>query len=235
LNDRWGYVSAACWVAGFVLTFFPLYAAGLLGMARRTVSFTNPVYQPYMLVSAAGGTLVLMALASLAIQLALSVRDRHLLAAPGGDPWDGRTLEWSTPSPPPEYNFPVLPQVTELDAFAAVKARGSPPIAPARYEDIEITRHSAMGMVFAIFGAALGFALVWYLWWLAVLSLAVLMGALIARSFYKRTTWSIAAADVARADQAFMALLKATPAVGRDDEQQAANRGVATFEMAQPA
>ena len=235
LNDRWGYVSAGCWVAGFVLTFFPLYAAGLLGMARRTVSYVNPVYQPYMIVSAVGATLVFCALASLAIQLWLSVRDRHRTAVPAGDPWDGRTLEWSLPSPPPEYNFAVLAQVTDRDAFAADKALGRPRKPPVRYADIEVPRPSVMGMVFAVFGAALGFALIWFVWWLALLSLVVLVGAVIGRSFLTKTTRTISAADVAGAERAFLELLNSTPAVSRDDEQRPANRGVAAIELTRGA
>jgi cytochrome o ubiquinol oxidase subunit 1 len=241
LNDAWGYVSAACWVTGFVVTFFPLYAVGLLGMPRRSVSFVNPLYQPYMLASAVGAVLVLFALLSLLIQLGVSVRDRRTLAVPAGDPWDGRTLEWSLPSPPPVYNFAVIPHVTERDAFAAAKARGparteaAAPAAPAAYADIELAQHSVMGLCFAVLGAALGFALVWFIWWLAVLSLLVLVGAVTGLSFVTRSTRTLSAAEVARTEHAFTQLLQATHAIGRDDEQRAANRGLAAFEMTRAA
>ncbi len=110
LEPRWGYVAAILWIVGFVLAFFPLYALGLLGMPRRTAAFFEPAYLPYTLVAGLGALVILAALFSLFVQLWVSVRQRAANRVYVGDPWDGRSLEWATPAPPPEYNFPGAPR-----------------------------------------------------------------------------------------------------------------------------
>ncbi len=231
LDERWGRRSALGWIAGYMLVFFPLYWVGLLGMTRRTVSYDVAAYQPWMLLSGFGGVVVLFALTALVVQLLASIRSRKELAVPAGDPWDARTLEWSLPAPVPEWNFAVLPEVHARDGFWEAKReqRVGAPVSPA-YADIAVPRNSAVGMLFAVFGATLGFALVWWIWWLALLSMLVLVGTVIARSFVRHTERIIPADVVARADQAWRAERAATNAIGRDAETTAANRGRADRE-----
>lgn len=109
LNEKWGRAAALLWIAGFAVTFLPLYVVGLMGMPRRSVTYTDPAFEPVLMVSLVGATLIFAALLTLLVQLWVSVRDRAQTRVPLGDPWNGRTLEWATPSPPPEYNFAVLP------------------------------------------------------------------------------------------------------------------------------
>jgi cytochrome o ubiquinol oxidase subunit 1 len=170
LDRRLGVVSFWCWLIGFYLAFMPLYAVGLLGMTRRMQHYADVSWQPYLIVAEVGAVVILCGIIATIAQLVVSIRTRERRRDRTGDPWNGRTLEWSTPSPPPAYNFAVLPQVDSLDAFWAMKQRG--PAAPAeRYQSIETPRNSANGFVTAFFAVVTGFAMIWHIWWLAVLGL----------------------------------------------------------------
>ncbi|MGH6992911.1 MAG: cbb3-type cytochrome c oxidase subunit I, partial [Caulobacteraceae bacterium] len=140
LDERWGLVSAFCWIVGFMLAFFPLYALGIMGLPRRTVAYAEPSYVPLEMVAWAGAMLVLCALAALVIQLWVSIRHRQENRVSVGDPWNGRSLEWAVSAPPPEYNFAVLPTVLGRDAFTAAKERGEAYRAPPNYEPIALPR-----------------------------------------------------------------------------------------------
>ncbi|MBB3173670.1 cytochrome o ubiquinol oxidase subunit 1 [Endobacter medicaginis] len=227
LDERWGRISCALWTAGFLLAFMPLYVLGAMGLPRRTVSYTEAAYHPWTLIAAGGAALLFAALASLIIQLVVSIRHRAALAVPAGDPWDGRNLEWSVAAPPPEYNFATLPHVDGIDAFARRKSAHDAYPAPPAYEDIEIPRPSALGPAIGIAGVAAGFGLTWHIWWMAGLGLLLAIGAVIARSFVRETIEVIDAATVAAEDRAWRALLASEPAVDRDAECASANRGLA--------
>src|ERR1700691_2174264 len=136
LDRRLGAVSFWCWLIGFYLAFMPLYALGLLGMTRRMQHYADRSWQPYLIVAEVGTVVILGGLVATIAQLVISIRTREARRDCSGDPWDARTLEWSTSSPPPAYNFAVLPQVESLDAFWAMKQRGSSRLRE-RYESIE--------------------------------------------------------------------------------------------------
>ncbi|WP_207233482.1 cbb3-type cytochrome c oxidase subunit I [Salinicola tamaricis] len=187
LEERWGRRAAYAWIIGFMLAFFPLYALGVLGMPRRTVAFFTPAYLPWTLTALVGATIVLLAMACLVIQLWVSVRDRHLNAMPIGDPWDGRSLEWAVSSPPPEYNFPVIPEVYGRDAFMLEKERGKAYQVPDEFPDIVLPANSPMGVIFAVTGTAMAFGLTWYQWWMVLLAAGVTLVAVIARGFCRNT------------------------------------------------
>ncbi len=227
LDETWGRIAFACWVVGFLLAFMPLYALGLLGMPRRTVEFFQPAYLPYMIVAACGAVLILGGLGSLVVQLWVSVRRRHELSVFAGDPWNGRTLEWATSAPPPEYNFAVLPTVHGRDPFHAMKERDEAYGMPPRYEDIELPRNSAVGIVIGVAGAAVAFGLVWHIWWLAILGFATVWAAVIARSFVRETTRIIPASEVRRTEQRWRDAVSRAPIVSRDYEITPINRGLA--------
>ncbi len=227
LNETWGRIAFAFWASGFLFAFMPLYALGALGMPRRTQEFFNPAYLPYTIVAAIGGLLILAALASLFIQLGVSISRREETRAFAGDPWNGRTLEWSTSSPPPEYNFAILPRVEGKDAFHRMKEHGEAYLRPDAYEPIEVPRNSAMGPVIGVSGAAVAFGLVWHIWWMACLGLLVIWGAVIARSFVRNTTRVIPASEVEATERRWLDAVSRTQRVTRDDELQPANRGLA--------
>ncbi len=227
LDEFWGRIGCLCWTVGFILAFMPLYALGALGMPRRTVEYFNPEYLPYTIVAAIGAVIILGALASLLIQLVVSVRHRHDLGVYAGDPWNGRTLEWSIACPAPEYNFAVIPTVTDRDAFFEAKANGSAYPRPLAYLDIEMPRNSSVGVVLGVTGTVIGFALVWYIWWLAALGLIVVIGTAIARGFVRNSTRIITAAEVRRQEEAWLSTVALTPPVTRDQETSPVNRGLA--------
>jgi cytochrome o ubiquinol oxidase subunit 1 len=187
LDERWGKRAFWCWFIGFHLAFMPLYVTGLMGMTRRLQHYDVMAWQPWLLVAFGGAVLILIGILCQAIQLAVSIRDRELLRDTTGDPWNGRTLEWSTASPPPAWNFATLPSVTGLDAFWIRKQGGtgrSIPAATSReYAPIEMPKNSPVGFVNAFFAVVLGFALIWHIWWMAGLGVLGIFSALLAFAF----------------------------------------------------
>jgi cytochrome o ubiquinol oxidase subunit 1 len=173
LNERLGKAVFWCWFIGFYLAFMPLYVLGLMGATRRMQHYSNTHWQPLMLVALAGAILILVGIALTGVQLAVSIRRRDLNRDVTGDPWNGRTLEWSTPSPPPAWNFSDLPPVGREDAFWAMKQqRGTAQDRKKRsFESIHIPRNNPTGFFLAFFAVLLGFSLIWRIWWGAGLGL----------------------------------------------------------------
>ncbi|SPJ33745.1 Cytochrome bo(3) ubiquinol oxidase subunit 1 [Kushneria phyllosphaerae] len=226
LEERWGYRAAFCWIIGFMLAFFPLYVLGLMGMPRRSVAYFEPQYLPWMITAGIGALVILCALLCLLIQLWVSIRDRHANNVFAGDPWDGRTLEWAVSAPPPEYNFPVLPEIYSIDAFMTEKDRGQGWQAPDRYEDIDMPANSALGVVVAVTGLAMAFGLVWYMWWLVIGAGLLTLVAVIARGFVRQTTRTISASEVQRTHEHWLEQVRRTTPIKRSHEQSTANHGL---------
>lgn len=226
LEKRWGRRAAYCWVIGFMLAFFPLYALGVLGMPRRSLTFFEPAYLPWTIAAGCGAIVILFAMLFLLIQLWVSVRDRHYNNVFVGDPWDGRSLEWATSSPPPEYNFPVIPEVFSRDAFMAEKEQGKAYQVPDEFPDIEMPANSAMGVIIAVTGTAMAFGLTWYMWWLVILSAMVTLVAIIARGYVRKTTRTIPGDEVRRTHLAWIECVRRTTPVDRSKEQTRENRGL---------
>jgi cytochrome o ubiquinol oxidase subunit 1 len=181
LNERLGKAVFWCWFVGFYLAFTPLYVLGLMGATRRMQHYSNMHWQPLMLVALAGALLILLGIVLTGVQLAVSIRRRELNRDVTGDPWNGRTLEWSTPSPPPAWNFSQLPPVGRADAFWAMKQqRGTAPDRNGQrtYEAIHIPRNNPTGFFLAFFAVLWGFSLIWHIWWGAGLGLlgAIVVG-----------------------------------------------------------
>jgi cytochrome o ubiquinol oxidase subunit 1 len=199
LDDGWGKAAFWCWFVGFYLAFMPLYALGLMGMTRRMQHYDETQWQPWLIVAGIGTLVILAGIVCLIVQLVVSVRTRQELRDVTGDPWNGRTLEWSTPSPPPPWNFPVLPRVAGRDAFWAMK--NASPAAPARAcEPIEMPVNGATGFIMAFFAVVGGFALIWHIWWMAALGLLGAFITTLAFAWRDTNEREIAAADVAGFD-----------------------------------
>ncbi len=170
LDERWGQASFWCWLIGFYLAFTPLYVLGLMGMTRRLQHIADPGWQPLLLVAEAGAVVIFIGILCQIIQLYVSIRTRESRRDLTGDPWSGRTLEWATSSPPPPYNFAILPRVETIDAFWDMKRRGISRGEPA-YEPIEMPRNSPIGFIIAVFAVIAGFSAIWHIWWLVILGL----------------------------------------------------------------
>ncbi|GAA0540929.1 cytochrome o ubiquinol oxidase subunit 1 [Rhizomicrobium palustre] len=175
LDEGWG--KAAFWFAfiGFYVTFMPLYITGLEGMTRRLQHFDRPEWYPWMLVSAFGVVLLAIGAFCQVWQLYISIRTRDQRRDVTGDPWGGRNLEWSTPSPPPMFNFAAIPDVHGEEPYWERKQRA---IVVKRlvheepeYEPIEMPINSATGFVTAFFTTVIGFAMIWHIWWMAIVGL----------------------------------------------------------------
>ena len=202
LDERWGKASFWCWLTGFYIAFMPLYVLGLMGMTRRMQHYDNLARQTWLLVAAVGVVIILVGIACQIIQLVVSIRDRRQHRDLTGDPWNGRTLEWSTTSPPPAWNFAVLPEVSAIDAYWTRKqhTREIPDQSiPARaYRPIEVPKNSAIGFVTAFFAVVIGFALIWHIWWLAVLGLFGVFARLLVFAFRNEEEIEISAEQIAR-------------------------------------
>jgi cytochrome o ubiquinol oxidase subunit 1 len=183
---------------GFYLAFMPLYALGLLGMTRRMQHYADTSWQPYLMVAELGALVILCGIIATIVQLIVSIRTRDRRRDVTGDPWNGRTLEWSTASPPPEYNFAVLPHVESLDAFWFAKQHE--PSTPESYEPIAVPHKSANGFVTAFFSVITGFALIWHIWWMAVLGLFCALITLLAFGWIDRVDHVISAEALAAAE-----------------------------------
>jgi cytochrome o ubiquinol oxidase subunit I len=207
LNERWGAGAFWCWFVGFYLAFMPLYALGLMGMTRRMQHYDNLSWQPWLIVAALGALVILAGIVCQIVQLIVSIRDRDALRDTTGDPWNGRTLEWSTASPPPPWNYAVLPRVEGVDAFWIQKRRarlGQPAsVGPPGYEPIEMPKNSPTGFIIAFFAVVTGFALIWHIWWMAIIGAIGAFVTLLFFAFRETEEIEIPAAEVARADRAY--------------------------------
>ncbi|KLD64137.1 cytochrome o ubiquinol oxidase subunit I [Dyella japonica] len=208
LNEAWGKASFWCWLVGFYVAFVPLYILGLKGMTRRMNHYANPDWQPYLIVAAIGAAIIAAGIFCILVQFYVSVRDRKKLTDPSGDPWGGRTLEWSISSPAPFYNFATLPQVRELDQFWEDKQNGVAYVQPAKYEDIHMPRNTGVGVVMGAFGTVLGFALVWHIWWMAAIGLLGMIASFIVRAYDRDVDYWVPAAEVERIERSRHAQLK---------------------------
>ncbi len=201
LDAFWGKVSFWCWVPGFWLAFAPLYVMGLMGVTRRMRVFDDASLQPYFIVAACGAGLIACGIAAMLVQFGVSIMRRDALRDVTGDPWGGRTLEWATSSPPPEYNFAFTPLVHDLDAWADMKRAGV--LAPvAGFRAITMPRSTGAGVILAGLATVFGFAMVWHIWWMAGAGFAALLLTAIAHTFNTNRSTHIPATVVAATEAA---------------------------------
>ena len=205
LDERLGKCAFWCWVIGFYVAFMPLYILGLMGMTRRMQHTTDPSWEPMLWVAGVGALIILAGIVFQIIQLVVSIRTRDQRRDLFGDPWDGRSLEWATTSPPPSFNFAVLPNVSGEEAYWSMKQRairelrlGDEP----DYQPIEMPRNSPTGFVVAFFATLVGFGLIWHIWWLVIAGLLGAYATFVVFAWRDRGETEIPVEEVRRQDQA---------------------------------
>jgi cytochrome o ubiquinol oxidase subunit 1 len=208
LDPFWGKVTFWGWVIGYWVAWTPIYIVGLMGTTRRVRQFDDPSLQIWFIIAGIGALIILVGILAFVVQIAVSIINREKLKDTTGDPWDGRTLEWSTSSPPPPYNFAFTPVVHELDAWYDMKKRGFQ--RPNRgFKAIHMPRNTGTGVFLGALAMVLGFAMVWYIWWLAAVAFAGLLAVAIGHSFNYNRDYYIDVDEVKREEQARTRLLSA--------------------------
>ncbi|HUO23542.1 MAG TPA: cytochrome o ubiquinol oxidase subunit I [Caulobacteraceae bacterium] len=186
LDPFWGKVSFWCWLVGFYLAFMPLYVLGLMGVTRRLSHFDDMSLRPWFLIAALGAAVIAAGIGAFLVQIAVSIINREKLKDVTGDLWHGRTLEWSTSSPPPSYNFAFTPIIHQQDAWWDMKTHGFER-PTSGFIPIHMPKSTAAGILLAGCAVASGFGLIWHMWWLAIIGLAATIIGAIINSFQSQT------------------------------------------------
>jgi cytochrome o ubiquinol oxidase subunit 1 len=205
LHEGLGKAAFWFWLVGFYVAFMPLYVAGFLGMTRRMQHYDVADWRPWLIVAAGGAVLILIGIVFQIAQLVVSIYHRAELRDHTGDPWDGRSLEWATASPPPVFNFAAMPDVSGEDAYWAMKLHAKQQGLENReadYKDIEMPRNSPTGFVCAFFATIMGFALIWHIWWMVAAGAVGAFATFVAFAWRDHDEYVIPAAEVARIDHA---------------------------------
>ncbi len=197
LDPWWGKVGFWGWVIGYWVAWTPIYIVGLMGTTRRVRHFDDPSMQIWFVIAAIGALIILIGILGFIMSIVMGIVKRKELADTTGDPWDGRTLEWATASPPPSYNFAFTPVVQDLDAWYDMKKRGHQR-PTGGYRPIHMPRNTGTGVILAGIAGVLGFAMIWYIWWLAAVSAVALFVVAIGHTFNYNRDFYIDAADVER-------------------------------------
>lgn len=206
LDRFWGLISFWCWQIGFFVAFMPLYVLGLMGVTRRVNQFEDPSLQVWFVVAAIGAGIIACGIGAFIIQLVVSFMRREQLRETSGDPWDGRTLEWSTSSPPPDYNFAFTPVVHDHDSWYDMKLRGyERPL--GGFKPIHMPKNTGTGIILAGISIVFAFAMIWYIWWLAALSFIAMIATAIGHTFNYNRDFHIPAETVTATEDARSKLL----------------------------
>ncbi|WP_439624957.1 cytochrome o ubiquinol oxidase subunit I [Shinella sp.] len=207
LDAFWGKMTFWFWQIGFFFAFMPLYVLGLMGVTRRVSQFEDPSLQIWFIIAAFGAGLIALGIGSFIVQLVVSYLRRDELRVISGDPWDGRTLEWSTSSPPPDYNFAFTPVVHDHDSWYDMKSRGyERPL--EGFKPIHMPKNTGTGVILAGISVVLAFAMIWYMWWLVALSFIGIIAVSIAHTFNYNRDFFIPAETVAATEDARSKLLQ---------------------------
>jgi cytochrome o ubiquinol oxidase subunit I len=201
LDPFWGQVAFWGWVIGYWLAWTPMYIVGLMGVTRRLRHVADPTMAPYMWIAEVGAVIILIGILGFVMSIVMGIVKRDRLRDTTGDPWGGRTLEWSTSSPPPPYNFAFTPVVHDLDAWYDMKSRGYERPSGG-YRPIHMPRNTGAGVILSAISLVLGFAMVWYIWWLAAIAFVALIGYAIYHTFDYNRDYFIPSDEVARTEAA---------------------------------
>lgn len=199
LDERLGRYSFFVWITGFFVAFSPLYILGLMGATRRLDTYSDPTWQPFFITALVGGIIIGFGFILQILQVAVSIKNRKKNPS-GADPWNARTLEWSVPSPAPFYNFAEIPVVKSIDAFWEMKKSGEDKKKP-KYEDFHTPKNTSLGIFTALFCFIIGFAMVWHIFWLAILALIGAIAMIVIRSFDDETEYLLSKLKVQKIEE----------------------------------
>jgi len=195
LHEKLGSIAFWFWLVGFLVAFIPLYILGFMGATRRLDHYDASLgWQPLFIVAGVGVVLIGIGVGFQILQLVVSIWQRNERRDLSGDPWNGRTLEWSVPSPAPFYNFTKQPVVTARDQFWEDKQSGKNRV--KEYEDIVLPKNSGLSVVIASFAFLVGFGMVWHMYWLSLVSLLGIIVTLVVRSMNEEPEYTITAREV---------------------------------------
>ena len=207
LNQFWGKVSFWLWSIGFWVAFTPPYILGFMGYTRRVSHFEDTSVQWLFQVSLFGTLMIAGGIGALLLQIFFTWKDRKSLRDVTGDPWDGRTLEWSTTSPPADYNFAFTPVVHDNDTFADMKKNGyQRPLKD--FVAIHMPRNTWAGFGISAISMVVGFGVIWHMWLLVGAAFAAMMAAIIIHTFNYKRDYYISAEEVTRTEEAHTRLLE---------------------------
>ena len=198
LNEKLGKYAFWCWLIGFLFAFVPLYLLGFMGVTRRLNRYDVSGWQPLFIVAAIGVVIILIGVGFQALQLYVSIKNRHQNREGIDDPWDGRNLEWSTTSPPPFYNFAHTPEVHSRDAFWVMKHSKSEGPPTKKYHPIHMPKNTPVGFYVGALSFLLAFGLIWYMFWLAAISVLGIIACLFKRLYVKETEYFVPAEEIER-------------------------------------
>lgn len=208
LDPFWGKISFWFWVVGFYVAFMPLYVLGLMGVTRRLRHFDDPSYQIWFIIAGIGAVMIAIGIGAMLMQFAVSIWNREKLRDTTGDPWNGRTLEWATASPPPAYNFAFTPVIHDGDSYADMKKRGY--VRPTSgFRAIHMPKSTATGVYLAGLSMVTAVGLIWYIWWLAILGFVALLAVTIHHTFNYHRDYHIPVEEVTATEDARTRLLTA--------------------------
>ena len=208
LDEKLGKLACALWTIGFFIAFMPLYILGFNGMTRRLNYYDNPEWTVLLWVAAAGAVVIAAGIAVQFYQAYISIRDRHKNRDLTGDPWNGRTLEWATSSPPPFYNFATLPKIHDRDEHHYKKEHGLAYQKPDKYKTIHMPKNTWAGIVIAGFSLVMGFAFIWHIWWMAILGFVGIIGSWIAYSFVRSKDYYVQVDEIEPIESAHLAAVE---------------------------
>src|SRR5699024_10651601 len=129
--------------------------------------------------------------------------------------------------PPPEYNFPVIPEIHDRDAWTAAKQHGMAYQRPDEYADIKLPKNSALGPILGALGLAVAFGLVWHIWWLVIIASVGSVATIILLAFARDTVKTIQTDEVRQEHEQWLQAVREATAITRADESSPANQGVA--------
>jgi cytochrome o ubiquinol oxidase subunit I len=201
LNEKLGKYAFWFWLIGFLVAFTPLYLLGFMGATRRLNHYDVLEWQPLFIVACIGAVLIMIGFGFQILQILVSIKQRKENKDTTGDPWNGRTLEWSTSSPPPFYNFAFVPEAHQRDAFWVMKHTKKTEQGHRKYEDIHMPKNTPVGFYIGVFSFLFGFGLIWYMYWLAVIGAIGMFASIIAHLYQKHPDYHVLAEEVEKIEK----------------------------------